>query len=68
MTEHWHGAQWVMATWFVIMTFLPTFVRVGMRDQLKTPKPLDTWLGEELQRWTSRWILIFILYWGGFWG
>ena len=64
MTEHWGGAQWVLATWMVIFSVLPTMLRIAK------PNPETSrmeWCGAELSRWMQRLTLIAVLYWGGFW-
>ena len=67
MTQHWHGAQWVLATYFAISTFIPIVLRLSTVDKMKDPESWPRWWGGEIGRWMGRWTLIFVLYWGGFW-
>ncbi|TPJ86979.1 MULTISPECIES: hypothetical protein [unclassified Mesorhizobium] len=57
----WHGAQWVLATYFAMMTAINFF---GVTLQ-KTSYPTRAgWLFGKL---ATRSALVAVLYWGGFW-
>jgi hypothetical protein len=69
MTQNWHGAQWVLATWMTLCTFLPLMLRLAMWNNSPKAgmKNWETWWAEEFGRQAARWALIVVLWWGGFW-
>lgn len=63
------GPQWVLLTCFLIVTFAPPLVRVGLIQNghvLKKSWP-DFW-GGWFSDLTGRLFVVCILIWGGFWG
>jgi hypothetical protein len=65
MIEHWHGAQWVLLTYWLLMTL----VVIGLRAAGLTNNPpkISTWGYWFTVETVSRAMLFIILWWGGFW-
>lgn len=68
MTEHWGGAQWLMAAWIGVRILTPPFLAAAKRGGLKIEVPKETSFAS---RYTfilvSVGVLTFMLHWGGFW-
>lgn len=67
-TSHWGGAQWVLATFWLIFTVGMPVIRAGIIANGGTFK--DSW-ADYWRKWSinliERATLAAILAWGGFW-
>jgi hypothetical protein len=67
MTETWEGAQWVLATGFVVATMFQTFIAPVIRKQIGKWKGWFDFIGWWIAAIGGRLVIVAILYWGGFW-
>lgn len=64
MTEHWGGAQWVLATLMVVGAVLPMPFRMAGLSK----KSAVDWAGWYIGSLLEKVSLAALLWWGGFWG
>ncbi len=68
MTANWGGAQWVLATIFVLITVMPPLIRqVWLRQGAKPARSTVEYWGDWAGMLMVRLGLVVMLYWGGFW-
>lgn len=63
MSEHWGGAQWLLAAYLALCLTAPVLVRVAGFSI----KPPGQWLGWYAGPMLDVMALTAILAWGGFW-
>jgi len=66
MTQMWGGAQWVLATMFVVTTVVPILAKASGITEAIERLP-SSWGGRFSATLLVRIGLILILWWGGFW-
>lgn len=70
VTDDWHGAQWVLATWLVLNVVVPPILRAALIRQGYEPeagKDNARYIGARVADLMAKLALVGVLYWGGFW-